>query len=232
MNTPLFLLPEKISQEDSQIILKHTLQEGLITSIMMNGVPHFIWMTFQYRRPVLTQELIDQFKKLNRMPDYWLRSRTDLEWQWVDSAQTSRVKVIINSLAPYIKSLTRVQSLILIPGNALPSHTDKVAGTRYGNNDYIFGLGYENENQFHHNNDYLAIKIPLFSEQGFGRPFIEIDGKIHEFAPDGHVYVINEVEIKHGAYPVDYPRGVIVMDGILNLDAIYLAGRSMFPKRY
>lgn len=223
MESPLIILPEKITLEESKLLITHCLENGFDSPIVKDGKSYPVWKSFLHHRPNLSPELREKFSEYKRLPDYWLRARVDLEWYWVESPVLPLVNKLCGQIQRYMKSLTRVQTLILKPGHDLPAHKDKVAGTVYDGE--IFGLGYEAPTSFHHKNNYFSLKIPLFTEHGPGRPYFILNGEVFYYDTQGQFFAINEISHEHGALKVSYPRGVIALDGELNVDEIRKAGK-------
>lgn len=184
------------------------------------GNKNFPWKVLNFRRPQLDASLQKVFTEMQREPDFWLRHRTDLNWQW----QTHELPIqeLIEPVLPYYKVLTRVASLVLKPGESVPPHRDRVDGNLYEDGRLTLNANVSHTNSFHKDNQYLALKIPLiFSAEKYGRPYLVKGEQRNYYNFSYSCYAIDEYTVQHGVEPVDYWRGVIVMDGILNLEKVY-----------
>lgn len=220
----LFCLPQKVLFEDQKKILKFIVENGYNAP---ESSEDCIWKAYRFRildRTKIPEEYFNDFSKANMAPDFWSRHRCDLPWVWQDTPVTDILMRYADQLSPYIHNLTRVLAVVLKPSKEILLHRDLIGGSEYGKikcfspyPDYEFL-----PNQFHKNNDYLSVKMPLTEIEGDnGFPYIEKNGSHYSYDVKNNFFAINEVHIKHGAKPCSHYRGAMFFDGNLNLPELY-----------
>lgn len=169
---------------------------------------------------------------------YFSRLDPTLPWEWVGGEGCALVAQILEPVLPLFRVLTRVKIVLQIPGKTVHTHRDLVPGTVYEDlrSEYDGAVGTERllykglpwieevkpfENEDHHRNLCLSLKIPLSDRPGEpGRPFIVAGGRKAHYNPDDRLFFLNEVDMQHGADPVPFWRGVVFVNGLWNLDRL------------
>lgn len=172
----------------------------------------------------ISQASLERFKQMGNPNLNWInwacRLDSETEWEWKNTPITPIVKNVIDSIDHLFVKLHRVLILVQKVGSEIPLHTDKVIKNNYEDGFFAPGPAYDlniKKNDLHKQNRYMAIKWPLTEILGNnGRPVVEIEGKKYIYDVGKNVFLINEVEVKHGAEAVNHRRGVIFIDGIFN----------------
>lgn len=172
---------------------------------------------------------------------YLARGAENLDWQWLDVPGVEEVRnLLTRNLDKLLLSINRVSIIIQKPGFAVPAHRDLIVGSTYINMKEVYStflgdkkLTYQgeewfhkrinvNENTYHKDQGYYGLRIPISERPGEnGAPFIEnSSGEKMYYDCGNNLFLLNEAELEHGADPVDYYRGVIIVDGKLNISAI------------
>jgi hypothetical protein len=169
---------------------------------------------------------------------YYVRLRQDIEWEWIPNPIGRLCEKILKPLSPFLQKITRVSVLLQIPNMALPAHRDLVPGNTYGNmrdghrtfwgqethkylgEEWLKTLPWSLEDGSHKQNQFLNLKIPISAEEDPGQPFIVWNGQKLVYNTQKRAFLLNEVEMEHGADPVPFYRGVIFVDSLLNFEAI------------
>lgn len=119
------------------------------------------------------------------------------------------------------KRLTRVKVILTVPKTCVPIHRDKVVNTNYDVIPYQVQIKGLAGHDFHERNREWAIKIPLSERpHQYAGGLVNDRDRLYQYDPEGNFFAIKEVTISHGTQPVDYYRGVIFLDGILDPDAL------------
>jgi hypothetical protein len=146
------------------------------------------------------------------------RFNTELEWDWhsfdlvVPILPT--VKRILEPVMPLYTVLTRVVILLQIPSQTLPLH-----------NDY-----YPQWKSQHEANGCYALKFPLTEQMNNpGIPVVELDNEVMFYDVGNNAFMLNDVDIPHGSLPVDHTRGVLFLDGIMDMDKINSLHSELIP---
>jgi hypothetical protein len=179
----------------------------------------------------------------NHIKDFHYRLDPQTEWYWEDNEVVPVVRPLIESVEHLYTKLTRVRVFIQLPFSNIITHRDLVSG-----NDYKFiANAYSPEpgtycgtflghpeltvepNTRHRDQKYLNLKIPLTTKVGdSGKAFIIGEGSKQYLVANDRFYFLNEYEIFHGCDPVEYHRGIIFVDGILNMEALELEPKLDF----
>ena len=170
---------------------------------------------------------------------YLKRASYDFSWEWMEKPYAAEVRDIISQLGPLVKRITRIAIILQIPGESVPAHRDLFIGNTYNNlkssNETYWGsdrLTYMGDPCFeekfgktlaqknHENQNYFGLRIPLTEKPGMGgKPFVQTPGdEKHYYDMGNHVFLLDEASCEHGADPVDFVRGVIIVDGELDLN--------------
>ena len=226
----LFSSPYLISPSQQIAIIQYTLKYGKIIPSEQNIVPPFWIASGLTEIPEEKCRLIPP----ENLGWYYYYSRLDssLGWKWLDTEITSVVQDVLAPLHHVYTNLTRVSVLIQRLNTQVPAHRDLVLGNEYKDmlSPYLTFSGkqtltYEGEswlknfatpkNISHSSQKFLNLKIPIsLSATSPGKPFIIYEGKKFYYNSRNRLFFLNEVEIEHGADPVDFYRGVVFVDGI------------------
>lgn len=149
----------------------------------------------------------------------------DLEWEWVDTPITPVIKNIVGRISHLYERFNRALILVQKPGSAIAMHTDKVMRNSYQGEMFDPGPTtqlFTHDNDLHWaKNRYLTLKFPLTEKPGDnGAPLIEIDHQVYRYDVGRSLFAINEVDAKHGAAAVGHRRGVLFLDGILDMSRL------------
>ena len=174
---------------------------------------------------------------------YYARLDPDVPWVWTDSLAVPIVRRILDPVLHLYERLTKVNVILQVPGTTVPPHRDLVPGNAYALADPLHWAEgptvrrYEGatwldrvrpiRSASHAKNRYFSLKIPL-SERAddAGSAFAQRDGKRHTYGSNHRLFFLNEVEILHGAAPVAFWRGVVFVNGILDVGAIDRAPKA------
>lgn len=233
----LLCLPHSIEPEDEQVIIHDTQKCGSELPVE-NKNNKIFWKGLS-----LTSIIEDQ---LTHIPvphrDRWMyqvRLREEFEWYWTDHPSSAIVQRLIAPLSKCIQKVTRVVVTLQIPGVGIKAHRDLACGnaylqmsephsTRIGSKN----LTYKGDSWFpsvdkillsrqHEKQGYLSLKIPITERLNLcGKPFIVHGGKKNYYSSERSLFFLNEVEALHGADAVDYYRGLILINGLFDYDAI------------
>ena len=218
------LLPWELTEQDNQNIADIVMQHGFKSSIWHVGPEG--WTSMQIRRPVRPED---------RSQTYYGRFRPDIEWEWCSNPVTDIVRPIIEPLTQGLyHRITRVVVLMVNPSVTLKMHRDPVPGHDYGMGplDMASDVTDRTPNRYHDQNRYLAIKTAITTRQGDnGMPVLRLQDSAQEYRYDTwrRWFSLNEIEMIHGARPVDHARGVLWIDGIINMQAYDALPREPIP---
>ena len=216
-----FEIESSVSEKIVDFVVKTQKTNGGARSLqVLNVQQEAFWKSFTL---MSTEKDIPHNGQPKGLSDFWERHHTELDWQWISSDITDLVKNEIGKIRPLYHHLNRVKILLQNPGTTVPMHRDPVAGSVYGGQ--VFSPpepGIEIKvNTYHKDQNFLCIKIPLTSKpKNNGEPRLEIDGKRYRYEVGRNFFLLNEIEMTHGAAPVDFYRGVIFIDGLLNMEAV------------
>jgi hypothetical protein len=169
---------------------------------------------------------------------YYLRLHDQVEWEWRDSPAAQLTQQALQSAQSLFFKMTRISVLLQIPGQPVPAHRDLVPGNTYESmrNEELTFLGdkrlpYKGESWLqdlklplkdgtHKKNNYMNFKLPLSESLDSGQSYIIWNDQKLTYDSKDHGFLLNEVEMEHGADPVDFYRGVIFVDGFINPEAL------------
>jgi hypothetical protein len=251
----LFAIDHAVAADDQASILSAVLREGTWIRGLYRGPelpPMWKWRGLAEPDPAsipaegrawLASQLPRGGPTLSRW-GYHARLALDADWIWTDSAAVPVVRRILEPLLPLYRRLTKVNVILQVPGEPITAHRDLVHGNTYDDleSPHHTNLGphrlrYEGEpwieevapirSASHEENLYLCLKIPLSERpDDAGNPFVELRGKRHHYTSRNQIFFLNEVEMLHGADPAPFWRGVVFVNGILNVDEL-----RRIPKR-
>ena len=225
-----FEIESSISQQIVDFVVNTQKTVGGARSLHVLKIPQeAFWKSFTL---MSTEKNIPHNSQPKGLSDFWQRHHTELDWQWISSDITDLVKNEISKIRHLYLHLNRVKILLQNPGTTVPMHKDPVAGSKYGGQ--VFSPPDPDieikENTYHRDQNYLCIKIPLTSQpKNNGEPRLEIGGKRYRYEVGRNFFLLNEIEMTHGADPVDFYRGVIFIDGLLNMEAVGATSLKSIP---
>lgn len=186
----------------------------------------------------LDQDQIPEYGKAQALSgvEFLLRQKPNLKWSWRETEVTEMVQEI---LAPYLgifSFISRVKIHIQVPGQRVPFHRDLVLANAYDLQNPFSSLPGTQQLKFrmfpwvpaeetmiestsHKDQNYYALKIPLTEKAGdYGRQTIVAE-KPYYYDHGGNAYLLNEKSF-HGAEACKHHRGLIFVDGILDLEKL------------
>ncbi len=204
-----FRLPYQISFKDQLTIIEYTKSQGQKAGFNrdVDGVYCEPWYFLSLRTIENRQEVKEQIN--GPVSDFKFRYSPLCHWKWQETPITQLVKSLVNPILHLYENfeITRVQVIIQKPGVDLPLHRDRTE-------DKI-------SEQIQAHNLKLALKIPLTEVQDDnGSPHLEIDSQQIKYNAGNSYFTINELDLRHGALAVKHYRGVISVDGHLNLSSL------------
>lgn len=234
--TLLFSTPFSISADTQNFLINAVLEDGHFLPPEEKEIQPF-WVGLGLSH-ITDQSLINNVASENHGWWYYL-SRLDpsISWTWNDHPAARVVQDLLSPLAPYFSRFTRVTIVIQRPGLALPAHRDIVVGDEYDfmqspystykgtstlrfkGKEWFAPADAKNYRDIHKSQFYLNLKIPLSQRiDSPGKPFILMDGKKVSYSSNNNIFFLNEALIEHGGDPCSFYRGVVFVDGFLNLD--------------
>jgi hypothetical protein len=188
--------------------------ELLVREGAKNGAPYrtyaFNGLTYPLRVPA------------NGLPNFYNRLNTDIEWIWKDGPASKAAQAEVAKVAHLFRVVTRVLVLLPAPNVPLLLHYDPVMG-----NEYTPGVAFNrpgsniNAHRRHAENRHLCLKLPITEVAGnYGLPMLRHDGVTMRYEVGNRFFMINEIDILHGAGAVPHQRGILWIDGMFNLDVI------------
>lgn len=151
------------------------------------------------------------------------------EWSWFGDPMSLMVKELLEPFEKAYDHMTRVVLLIQRPGFAIPQHTDWITGQIYKNDEvYIrpndikqwFGVREEcKANPYAHENQHFYGGRLALGQQSHS--YVVVDGQKTYYETGNEFFLLDE-KTPHGADSVDYWRGVVFVDGILNIKFLNL----------
>ena len=219
----------KIHPYHQDAIIEHVVREGYTDDVQP------FWLKYDVRS--LNEDSVAGTYEDGPVPgDFHYRLDPRAEWKW---DQNPVKDILVNQLLVVwhlFHKMTRVKVFIQKPGMDIPAHRDFIAGNQYKHfkdrYNSQFGMFYGvytshpnlqvETNTRHADQGYYTLKIPITSQPSdHGKPYIiDPDGKKQYIQSNDRAYLLNEVEVYHGCEPVDFYRGVVFVDGIINMAAI------------
>jgi len=220
LNRYLYCLPQfTILPDDQKTIIDHVVANGhwggpYSSPDSDNNICRV--QTRQLTHDSMMKIGTDATKSLHAIVAYY-RFHPELEWEWIDSPIKSVAQKIIAPVEQFYTKLTRIILLVQAPQKQLHLHQDMVFNSAKLQYPYAKDVAAYQKDI----NQNMALKLPLTMNTGDnGRPVIEINNQQFKYDVGNQLFIINEVDILHGALPTDHYRGVIFIDGILNWNAI------------
>lgn len=218
------LLPWSLTEEQNLEIANTVMRDGRRVSIWHVGNEG--WTSMQIREPVRAED---------RKQTYYGRFRPDIEWRWCDTPVVPIVRPIIEDIASKLfERITRAVVLLVNPGVTLKMHYDPVPGHDYGKGPLYMAsdVADRTANRYHDHNRYLSIKTFITTKPGDnGMPILRMHDSAQEYRYDAgrRWFSLNEIEMIHGARPVDHARGVLWIDGFINMAAYDALAKDPIP---
>lgn len=212
-----FILPElTIAPADQQLLVRHTKQLYLDGVIKGTSFTTREYKGIDFVYSINTRYATDNGQPVNS--SLVNRFNDQVTWHWNTSSIfepiLATVQRIVEPLLPLYKFFTRAVILLQCEGLTMPLHADY----------------FEQWDTQHKANNNLAIKFPLTDNPGDnGCPVLQVDGDVMKYSVGNHAFALNEVELFHGSMPVNHTRGVLFLDGIIDIDALMALPRSPIP---
>lgn len=157
------------------------------------------------------QSMSTTFKKpsdINSLNTFYNRLHPNLIWNWVDTPVTSIISDYLKPLQFIFKKITRVEAILQLPSKPLQVHNDLLIGN--------------SQQALHKKQNFWGLKVALSEDKlSNGRPILEINKTQYSYFTDSNFFLLNE-STQHGALPVKFHRGVINIDGEINLSKLNL----------
>ncbi len=206
------------------------IEEAIASGYVSDAQP--FWIKHDVRS--LVSESVDGTWTEKQPGDFFYRMDPRAEWFWEDNETAKMLKPTISQVQHLFTKMTRVKVFVQKPDMEIAAHRDLIAGNKYR---FIKGptkpspgaysgvyQGHPSliveDNTRHSDQKYLALKIPVSADPvSGGRAYVIGDGKKKYLRAADYLYFLNEYEF-HGCDPVDFHRGVVFVDGILNMEAL------------
>lgn len=203
------LLPYSIPEETRVRFGEAAMQYGRKTTI-----PHVGWEGWTSLRLRMPTNIDDK-------QCYYARLVPSVEWEWRDTPITEDVRREVAKIEHLFHRITRVIILLVNPGVTLKMHRDPVPANDYGSGPYFMAPEVQDKtpNRYHYANRFLSIKTVISTRPGTnGFPVLRLGDQEYSYDTGNSWFALNEIEMIHGARPVDFARGVLWVDGYINLD--------------
>ncbi len=168
--------------------------------------------------------------------EYYCRLNERFYWEWVQHPIVPLVQELLSPISRFFLRFTRITVVLQKPGMHLWAHRDLVPGETYDNlqSEHLTFRGdrkltFKGSPAFvkafpdiitdsHSKQNYLNLKIPLSTDPySPGAPFVIWNGTKISYSSQNQLFFLNEALIEHGADKVNHFRGVVFVDGFLNL---------------
>lgn len=185
-------------------------QKSIIEEVVQKGTDLGVWYSYLIRG-------VDGYSDTEA---YNNRLNVDFPWSYQDTPITGLVQELLTPVSNFFTP-TRIKIFVQKPHEALIEHCDKL---EYRNN--LLFRNFLKTDQFHdffvepHHEKQacLALKIPLSEKAGDnGKSYIRHQGSKYYIRPGNHYYLFNESRLRHGADPCAHFRGVMFIDGRIDL---------------
>jgi hypothetical protein len=212
-----FILPDfTISPADQQQLVNHTKQLYLDGKIKGSSFTSTEYSGVDFVYSINTRYATKDGRRVNS--SLVNRFNDQVTWQWDDGYLSApileTVQRIVEPLLPLYHLFTRAVILLQCEGLALPLHTDYFTQWK----------------EQHDANKHLAIKFALTDTSGDnGCPVVDVDGTVMTYSVGNNAFALNEVDLDHGSMPVNHTRGVLFLDGIINIDKLMSLPRLPIP---
>lgn len=169
--------------------------------------------------------------------EYLFRHHPMANWIWETDRAAALVREIVEPYTRIFSRMTRIKIHLQKPGQRVIFHRDLSAGRVFKlQNPLSTSLGTEDHTYQMYpwvdlkdfplthlkSNESLAysLKIPLsLDTANYGRQTI-LDQKPYYYSTSGNLYLLNESNF-HGAETVPHVRGMVFIDGIIDLEAAF-----------
>jgi hypothetical protein len=242
------LAPQDLGLQFTAYRLDKALQRELIAHVLNTddaaralgqNASYPIWTARSVRRLRMSSVPRRYHERKFSQVEYIFRHHPQSEWEWNDDALSIQVRSIVESFVlafPLFVKLTRVKIHLQKPRLDLSLHRDLTVGQYYGlaeplavtpgphrlryqAYDWVDLADFDLYTPDEPRRNQFSLKIPLSDDgSGYGRQLCRTD-QIREYTSDGHYYLLNET-IDHGASGVAYARGLVFVDGILDLEVL------------
>jgi hypothetical protein len=212
-----FILPDfQIAPADQQLLVRHTKQLYLDGFIKGTSFTTRDYRGVDFVYSINTRYAMDDGKLVNS--SLVNRFNDKVTWHWNETSPfqpiLGTVQRIVEPLLPLYKLFTRAVILLQCENLTLPLHADYFTQWK----------------DQHDANKHLAIKFPLTETPGDnGCPVLEVDGEVMKYSVGNNAFALNEVDLNHGSMPVNHTRGVLFLDGIIDVDALMSLPRLPIP---
>ena len=224
-----FRLEYKIQPQIQNAIIKEVLKSGYTTTEQPFWVQHDV-------RSVDHSSLWGSYDDEPAPRDFYYRLYPQADWHWETNNITPLIMPLAMQVEHLFEKMTRIKVFIQKPGESIAAHRDLVPGNRYEHIGSAFEArlgaysgvywGSRNlrmgENTRHRDQKYLNLKIPVSERlDDSGKSFIIATNGVKRYLlADDNFYLLNEYEMFHGCDFVDFYRGVIFIDGLLDMEAL------------
>ena len=217
-----FCLDRRVHPEIQQSIIELVMEHGYMIE------PEPQWVQISLR----TLDRSTMKDTENHIKDFHYRLDPQTEWYWEDNAVVPVVRSLIENIEHLYTKLTRIRAFIQLPFTSVIPHRDLIPGNDYNHIENAYSpepgafcgtfMGHPElfvePNTRHRDQKYLNLKIPLTTKVGdSGKAYIIEEGTKKYLVANDRFYFLNEYEIFHGCDPVEFHRGIIFVDGILNM---------------
>ena len=223
-----FRLRHRISHADQNAIIEYIVKNGYD----VDSIP--IWHRCDIHS--LDFESVSGMYVGKPVPsDFYFRMWLDAEWHWEDTWLAEKVQELVRPVRHLFTKFTRIKAVVQRPGTVLNPHRDLATGNVYKHlrGPYNSKLGrftgvYQGRknvlipaNTRHRDQKYLNLKIPLSVHPTDPGPLYIMHGEEKQYLDaQGHYFFLQEYPIFHGCEASDFHRGVILVDGLLNMEAV------------
>ena len=152
-----------------------------------------------------------------------MRGNPTVAYEWMDTPVRPLVEAELDKISHLYHSIGQVFVVLTFPLNGLVLHIDQWYGNTY---DGVIAPTIEDavkqgvDPDLHSKQNYYSLKIPLTAKKNNGVPVVS-DGTAHyRYDVENRFFGINEYEMLHGVYPVSFYRGVIFIEGVLNVQRL------------
>lgn len=163
---------------------------------------------------------------------YERRLDPSVSWRWRDGEAGELAAMEVHKVSHLFHAITRVTTVIPTPGTAVRLHYDVAPGNIYreGTNGAWADRVVITPHRHHNANRFLSIKLMITEKQeDYGETVIRWDGRDWLYSTRNRFFALNEVEMLHGARAVGHLRGVLWIDGWINLDTYDREARDLIP---
>lgn len=190
---------------------------------------------YQANKEQMTDYDDDDFLLVNRFNEF-------LNRQWLDNPITQEFyDNIFLKIKHLFKFVSRIIILRLEPGYPIPFHKETSYLGNYTNLESHLGRYISNKSLITPENEHLlndrfayrvdrehhakqkgyGLRLPLTTVAGNnGNTLLKIGDELLKYDTKDMLFALNEVDIFHGAAATEFQRGVIYIDGILDMNAV------------